>query len=510
MKAFDRQAIERLGVSGLILMENAGRGCVDLIERRRLVAHGGSVAVVAGKGNNGGDGFVMARHLALRGYAVTVWMTDADSEISPEARSNFEICRSAGMNLHLIGSVPEHEFAAGLRSAHLIVDALLGTGFSGSPGGIVATAITCMNGSGIPVFSVDVPSGLDATTGRVSGIAVKASATGTMGLLKQGLLLGDGPGICGCVDVVDIGVPLEGQGDGPDRVRLIEAADVSGRLPVRARSAHKYSAGKVLVIAGSRGFTGAPVLSAMAALRSGAGAVVLASASSVIDSLAGTVEEPILLRLPETQDGTIGSTAVSALSERLNWADAVVIGPGLGRNEETGEVVRRVVSRSERPIVLDADGLGAFKGKAELLREKTSPAIITPHSGELGRLLSRETSDIESNRVEIATRTAAETQCTVVFKGAPTVIGARTGGAFINTTGNQALATVGTGDVLAGILGALLAVGLSADDAAACGVFVHGRCADTLALTTGHSGMIAGDIVREMPRVLHDLRGGRD
>jgi ADP-dependent NAD(P)H-hydrate dehydratase / NAD(P)H-hydrate epimerase len=502
MRAFDRSAMTRARIPGLILMENAGRAFTDELARRIGVLEGRTVAVLCGKGNNGGDGFVIARHLANRGAEVTAYLFGRKREVAGDARVNLDaalaISAMKGASLRVVENASKRTLAPA-RHAAVIVDALLGTGFTGEPRGPVAEAIRWINAQDAYVASVDIPSGIDASTGEGSPTSVKAKLTVTMGLLKIGHLVGRGADCSGEVVPVDISIPPGAITAPHEPVFLVEAPDVARVLPRRPRNAHKYSAGKVLVVGGSRDFVGAPLMTAMAALRSGAGAVVLAAPRSLMPALSRRITELILLPLEETADGVIAPAAAAQLRERLDWADALAIGPGLGRGASVTEAVTAILASFPGNAVVDADALYALKGQPRLIAKRKGATVLTPHTGELGFLLAVDAGKADRERV-VQSRAAAKLwKATVALKGAPTVTASPDGTRWINSTGNPGMATIGSGDVLTGLIAGIAAQGCRLPDAAWAAVFLHGLAGDRAARRRGERGLLASDILDEVP-----------
>jgi hydroxyethylthiazole kinase-like uncharacterized protein yjeF len=497
MRGFDRTAIISLGIPGLLLMENAGRAFVDELERSAGELRGKNTVVLCGKGNNGGDGFVIARHIANRGGEVLVVLLAGRRSVKGDARTNLDVAvrmsrlRSSGLRIM--------EFTGKGRltlpgKPDYVVDAIFGTGFSGDLKGSALEAVSWINGSRAFVASVDIPSGVDASTGVVGNAAVKADLTVAMGLAKIGHYVGQGCDMSGSVRVADISIPPALLNAVRDPVYRIRGEDMASVLPSRPRNAHKYSAGKVLVIAGSRSFTGAPVMTAHAALRSGAGAVVLAFPASIHQSLARRLTEVIMAPVSETPSGSLGLQALPEVQARAGWADAVALGPGLSRDEETMAFVREILRTVEKPFVVDADALFALKGHTSLLRKRTAPVILTPHTGEFAALTGGEAGEAEMFRVSAARDAARRFSSVVVLKGAPTVTADRDGTAYVNSTGNPGMATIGSGDVLTGLIAGLVAQGTPPERAAYAGVFIHGLAGDIAAERFGMRSLMATDI----------------
>ena len=497
MRLFDKTAIESFAIPGLVLMENAGRAFVDELGRRCAPLTGKSVTVVCGKGNNGGDGFVIARHLANKGCTVSVALLSGKTEVKGDARTNLDaIVRMAAAKksaLRLI-EVKSANRLSRLPKPDICVDAVFGTGFSGRTRGLYSSAIEWMNAQGGYVASVDIPSGVNATTGAAEGNAVRANLTVTMGLAKPGHFVGMGRDHSGEVTVVDIGIPGFVFAAARDQVFRVKGEDVGAVLPQRPVNAHKYSVGKVFVLAGSRSFTGAPVMCAQSVMRSGAGAVILGIPKGIHLVIARKVTEVIVAPLDETQDGTVAMSAFEVIREKIRWADVVVLGPGLSRNGETDNLILKLVPEIDRPLVIDADGLNALGSSPALLRRRRHPTILTPHTGELRRLMGDVDLPIEADRIEAAREAAKRFRSIVVLKGAPTVTAEPEGKAFVNSTGNAGMATIGSGDVLTGMVAGLHAQGMDATSAAYAAVLVHGLAGDLAAKRFGERSMVAPDL----------------
>jgi len=493
--ALDRESAAR-GITPLELMENAGRGVADAAAALARGRYGRRAVVVCGKGNNGGDGLVAARLLTRWGLGVTAVLLAAPGEFRGAAADNLDRFTAAGGRWRRYSAARlERE----LGRAEVAVDAIFGTGFRGAPEGDHAAAIEALNGSPVPVVSVDIPSGVDGESGAVRGAAVRASATVTFGALKPGLVFHPGAGLTGLITLVDIGFP-------EDLVRsdlhLIERADIAAMLPRRDPETHKRSTGVVLVVAGSRSMTGAAVLVARAATRAGAGLVTLAVPEGVLPVVQGAITEAIFLPLPETSAGTASETSWPALREGLESAGALAIGPGMTTDPSTVALIRRLVAGSPVPFVLDADGLNAFAGAGADLAARDSDAVITPHAGEFGRLTGLKTNEIMDDRVGHARKAAGEFGLTVLLKGSRTVIAEPHGRAVVNPTGGPFLATAGTGDVLTGTIAAMLAGGLRPADAAAAGAYVHGLAGRLAAEENPGGPIVAPDVVAHLPHAL--------
>jgi ADP-dependent NAD(P)H-hydrate dehydratase / NAD(P)H-hydrate epimerase len=480
MRAVDQWAIETQGVPSLDLMERAGEGLARVIAER---APAGRIAVVCGKGNNGGDGLVAARLLRGAGRDVDVLAVSPPDELRGDAAEQ----------LHRLPGDPPAAFdAARLDGAALLVDALLGTGSTGAPRDPAAAAIAAMNVAGAPLVAADVPSGVDASTGEVAGAAVRAVATATFHRAKPGLWINPGKTHAGVAEVIDIGIPA-GEPGAPE-IGLI-GDEVLAAVPHRAADSTKFSSGNVVIIGGSAGLTGAPTMAAMAAMRSGAGYVTVGTARELQSTFAGRLLEAMTVGLP-SDDGGLGTASLGAALNAIERADAVVLGPGLGRAPGTQAFARELLGRVEVPLVIDADGLNALaEAFPGALPERSAATVLTPHAGELGRLLGLESSEVGAHRLAHARDAAARSGAIVVLKGDDTLIAAPTGRVAVSRGGAPALATAGTGDVLSGVVGALLAKGVAPDHAACAAVHAHVRAGRLAADPYGPDGVIASDVI---------------
>lgn len=521
MRALDRHTIETLGVPGALLMESAGRAVVEAVLTERAVAGPGDVLVVCGGGNNGGDGLVAARHLQLLGVPVRVALVAARGRLAPDAAAN--LARAKAID------VPIETGRVRTAGAAVIVDALLGTGLTRAVEGPVASAIRRIAAAqpGARVVSVDLPSGIDADTGRIHGVAVAADATVAIALPKLALTLEPGRTLAGRIVVARIGIADTAPGVRAGAALWTEAA-AAARLPERPRDGHKGRFGHVLVVAGARGTTGAAALAALAAARSGAGLVTIACPAGVNEVLETKCTEPMTAPVPDAADGSFSLDALAPILALAKERDVVALGPGIGRAAETQKLVRELVAATPRPLVIDADGLfpfaaGATRGRRagdalSALKARRAATILTPHPGEAARLLGISAAEINLDRIAAARRLAERAGAVVVLKGAATVVTAPDGRTLVTPTGSPALATGGTGDVLTGVIAALLAQTPGEPAArgrkgrtdpfelAALGAWLHGRAGDRAAARLGRAGVLAGDVVDELPRALEELR----
>jgi ADP-dependent NAD(P)H-hydrate dehydratase / NAD(P)H-hydrate epimerase len=486
MRATDRWAIEEQGVPSLDLMERAGTGLARLVAER---VPDGPVAVVCGKGNNAGDGLVAARLLREEGREARVLCTDSPDEFRGDPAENLRRLPGPGPDVFSPGALDE---------AAVIVDALLGTGFEGEPREPVAGTIDAINAAEAAVMAADVPSGVNAGSGEVAGAAVRADATATFHAAKPGLWVHPGKAHAGEVRVVDIGIPRGAPGEpGCGLIR----PEVLGEIPRRSALSTKFTEGAVLVVGGSPGLTGAPSMAAEAAARAGAGYVTVLVPESL-----GLIFELRLLEvmsrgLPD-EDGGLTPSALAPALEAAERTDAVVLGPGLGRGDPQRELARELARQVPRPLLIDADGLNAHAGALASLAQRPAPTVLTPHAGELGRLLEVESAEVEKRRLDHAREAAAAAQAIVVLKGDDTLVARPDGFVAVSAGNSPALATAGTGDVLSGTIGALLAKDLGAWEAACAGVHLHAEAGRRAAGPQGPDGMIASDVVAALPRAL--------
>lgn len=488
MRAVDRWAIEEQGVPSLELMERAGEGVVRVVER---VAPDGPVAVVCGKGNNGGDGFVAARLLRRAGREVRVVCTSAPEQLSGDARVNFDLL--SGEEAHLFEDARAGEAIGGSAA---VVDALLGTGFEGAPRGLVADAIGAVNDAAKPVVSVDVPSGVDASTGEVAGIAVRAQCTVTFHTAKPGLWIHPGKRHAGETVVIDIGIP---RGAPLETDTGLVEPSVLAELPSRGVASTKFTSGHVVVVGGSRGLTGAPAMASLACLRTGAGYVTACVPRSLTGILDVQLMEVMTFGLEDKQGSLIRDGVDSALAF-LGRAGALALGPGLGREDDAAAFARALAMEAPVAMVLDADGLNAHAGRLSDLVARKAPTVLTPHAGELGRLLGLDSDEIEQARLRHVRDAARQAGAVVLLKGDDTLVAAPDGRVAVNPGGSPALATAGTGDVLSGAISALLAQGLDAFTAAAGGAYLHAAAGRVAARRLGSTeGVIATDVIAALP-----------
>jgi NAD(P)H-hydrate epimerase len=498
MRAFDAHAIETCRVPSLVLMENAGRGATDVLERDLLGgrAAGRRVLVVCGTGNNGGDGLVIARHLAVRGARVEVVVAGDAARMSADARANLEAWRGLGNGILELSEIAPLEKA--IEVADVVVDAIFGTGLDRPIVGFLAEVVRTVNAAQARRFAVDLPSGLDADTGGSLGVTVRADATATFAHPKLGLLTPGGSRLAGRVSVVDIGVPPSLVEKTGASARLLGEEDLRGYMAPRSPSTHKNAAGHIVVVGGSSGKIGAPKLAAHGAMRAGAGLATIASWPDVFGAIEGGDREIMAARL---EPAAVAHSVEAVLTGR----QAVVVGPGLGLGREARAAVQHVVASWRGPAVFDADALSLFAGEPAAFSPATA-AILTPHPGEVARLLGKTTAEVESNRFQAARELVGSTRAVVVLKGAHTIVAGPSAPIAISPVANAVLATAGSGDTLGGIIAAF-ACALPPFEAACAGVLAHGLAGEAWSRAHGGAdrGMLASEIADALPGLLASL-----
>jgi len=508
MKKIDTRAIEGMSIPGAMLMENAGRGVVSVIKKGIGEVEGVSFAIVCGKGNNGGDGFVVARFLKNDGASIRAYLLGRKSEVKGDAKTNLEIALKAGVELVEVRSDASlSKLGDGLGSADVAVDAIFGTGFKGAPGGIPGKAIDLLNQFEGIIVSIDVPSGLDASTGQIGGPCVLADVTVTMCLPKRGLLLYPGKDHTGDLYVVDIGIPPLAIEKEHLKVELIEDTYVRSVFPMRPSGAHKGRFGHLLVVAGSPGLTGAGALASMSGLKVGCGLVTLGIPESLNDLMEAKLTEVMTLPLKETRSRTLAREALDSILSFLEKADALALGPGLSTNPKTRELVLKLLPEVNCPTIVDADGLNNLSYETSVIRQCKAPLVLTPHPGEASRLIGVKASGIDLGRIDYAVKMSKGFSSTVVLKGAPTVVASMDGLAYVNPTGNSGMATGGSGDVLTGMIGGFLAQGLNSLEASTVAVYLHGLAGDLGAEEHTEYSLVAGDIMENIPSAIKECLG---
>lgn len=527
MRRLDRATIDGGFVPGPELMERAGAGVVAAMEQRYGPPLGMRVLVLSGTGNNGGDGFVAARLLRAQGAAVTVGVVGPLERVRGDARVHLERMQAAGLEaVALDGEAGLARLLVTRDQWDFALDAVLGTGARGEPEGLAAAAVQALrelDERGTCIVAVDLPTGVDADTGAIARRAVRADLTVTFGAPKRGHFLHPGRAFSGALEIVDLGLVADDGDPAGFPFTLATGGEIAALLPRRDPRAHKGSAGRVLIVGGSPGLTGAVALAARAATRSGAGYVQCAVPEGLHDILEVKLTVEMTLPMPQGAGGTLSPAAAGAILARAAAADALVVGPGLSRDAGAAELARRLVAESPCPVLLDADGLNAFEGHAGLLSAAhsmhsptTPPArartahVLTPHLGEMSRLTGISPAELETHRLDACREWAMKWGCVLVLKGAPTVISGPDGHATVNPTGNPGMATAGMGDVLTGTVAALLAQGLSPGDAARAAVYAHGLAGDHCARVIGPVGFCAGDVAEALPGVFAALFRRRD
>ncbi len=512
MRNIDRVTIEKYGIPGTVLMERAG---LAVAEKVRAFFDKKKVIVLAGGGNNGGDGIAVARNLHNWGWHVRVLLMLREDKLSPDCLSQYRMAKHSGVSIEFRKGITEKDL-----HGSLVIDALLGTGINKDVTSFMADVIRFLNAADVRVIAVDIPSGISSDTAQVMGAAVQADHTVTFGLLKIGHILYPGAQYSGQLHVVDIGFPEELLSADSLGFETIDKKTVSLLIPERPGYSHKGDYGHVLVIAGSQGKTGAALMTAKACLRTGAGLVTIGVPETLVDIIQSRVTEEMVLPLPDSGKGTFSAKAYDQIRDFLDLrADVLAIGPGITADENTSELLKRILETVTVPMVLDADAINVIAGRKDLLKKVKAPVILTPHAGEMARLLTsalgntlqdrnrkERVLEIEHNRINLVHTTARETGAYFVLKGAPTIVADPEGRIFINTTGNPGMATAGSGDVLTGMISGLLGQGLHPVDACRLAVYLHGMAGDAAAQTQGMHSLIASDIIESIPRAFLSLR----
>ena len=502
MRQIDQQAIEHIGIPGAVLMEHAGTAVVRAI--RQHFPECQRIAVIVGKGNNGGDGLVVARQFAHAGQPVQIFLVSPPESFAGDALTNLQIAQN--LNLPITSVLAEDELEAAksqIASVDLIVDSIFGTGLRGGVHGFIGDIITYINKTERPVIAIDLPSGLSADTGMAEGACIQASYTVAMGLPKRGNLIQLGATFTGKLEVADIGFPPSVIDTQNIQINWTQPSDAARILPPRPIHSHKGTYGRVYVVAASTGMTGAAALTSTGALRVGAGLVTLGAPKSLNPILEVKLTEAMTVPLPETAEGSLALEAKSHIIETVERTKSVLaIGPGLSQHPETVALVHSLIRESNAPIVIDADGVNALSKSKEILSSLSPQTVLTPHPGEMARLIGGTVEALERERVGIAQRFAETHNITLVLKGAPTVIARGNGEVWINSTGNAGMATGGMGDILTGLIAGLIAQKVSPFDAAVLGVYLHGLAGDIVAESIGMHGLMAGDVLNSVPKAI--------
>ena len=507
MVKIDRRTIDEFGVAGDTLMERAGNGVFDAV-LRMLGDREGDVLVFAGRGNNGGDALVVARLLETYGIRNLTVLLAKESEIQGDALLNLERLKETEAKVSVVGNA-EQLRQISMGDSDVIVDGILGTGIKGAVKGFYAEVIQRINDSGKEVVAIDIPSGINGDTGSHEGPCIRADATVTMALPKEGLLRADALDCVGKLEVVDIGIPEEVIQEAPSQADLLTGKELSALIPRRKRISHKGDYGRVFVLAGSRGFTGAAAMVCSSAMRAGSGLVFLGIPASLNPILEVKLTETMTVPLEETSDGTCAYSAKSKVFEQLSHCTNAVIGPGISTHPETAHLVEDILREAKIPLLIDADGLNCLQGKTEFLRNYPAPVILTPHPGEMSRLTGLETKEILADPWKVAGEYAREWGAIVVLKGAETVVADADGSLYINVAGDAGMASGGMGDVLSGVIASLVGQGLEPIDAARLGTFVHGRAGEIGVERKGQLSLIASDVIELLPFAFEEVRLAR-
>jgi len=509
MRKIDGLAIDELGIPGTVLMENAARGATRVFLKHFNPSPGSLIVILCGRGNNGGDGYVIAKYLHERGMCVSVAVFCDMSAVSGDALINLEILKR--MNIEITEITDDEQwisFSDTIQKVDFMIDGLFGTGLNSPVRGRFKKAIDYANASAKPIMAVDIPSGLNADNGQVMGTAIKADLTVTFGFPKPGMFVFPGADLVGRIALIDIGIPdvinhrLEAKYD------LVEPDEFIGLLYDEKKDVHKGTRGHLLILAGSEGKTGAAALSAIGALRAGSGLVTIGVPKSLNNIFEQKLTEAMTVPLPETEDKSLAIEAKDDILRLLDNKTALAIGPGLSTNPETVNLVCEVLKESELPVVLDADALNALSMVPDSLNYLNENIILTPHPGEMGRLTGLSVEEIQSDRIEIARQYAKKWRCNLVLKGARTILSDPLGMIYINPTGNSALASGGSGDVLTGLISGFLARGLPAVKASLAGIYLHGLAADYLAQEAGEAGILASELSEVIPFLMKSLLMG--
>lgn len=497
-------AIEGCGIPSICLMENAGKGAAELLRRTYPELLGGKVAILAGRGNNGGDGLVLARHLANWGISVEVYLLAHKDELKGDARKNLEIWLAMGGELREVKATADLK---DISAASMVVDAIFGTGLNTEIQGLARDTIDLANALAKKVFAVDIPSGIDATSGKVLGVAIKADMTATFGCAKLGQVIDPGARYVGRLEVIDIGIPRYLFAKAGITTFLLDQEELSDHLlSPRDPAAHKGDFGHLLVLAGSPGKTGAAALVCQGAMRAGAGLVTLGIAESLNPIMEVKLTEAMTYPLPDGGCGHLIPDAWDAIERLMVDKSAIAIGPGISTHPDVEEVMRLLVTHAPSPMVIDADGLTIIAKHPDILKGCQAPLILTPHPGEMGRLLGTTAKEVQADRIAAARRCAHIYGGIVCLKGHRTVIATPAGEVYINPLGNPGMASGGMGDVLTGLIGGLLAQGIPPIEAAKWGVYLHALSGDLASQDVGEIPLVAGDLIEYLPIALAEVR----
>lgn len=508
MREIDSYTISSMGIPGTVLMENAALRVVDEIIKDLGNVKAKNICLFAGKGNNGGDAFAVARHLYNKGAKVTVFVLANKKDITGDARTNLDILEKMGVDtVEVLDTGKLNDMESILDRAELIVDGIFGTGLKGSVKGFLEEVIRLINNKNAAVLAVDIPSGINGETGEILGTCIKAYKTVTFGFPKLGHFLHPGCEYTGKLIVADISIPESAAQKFGINHFIMDEATLKSLMPQRRRNSNKGDYGKIFVITGSRGMTGAGYLAGAAALRTGAGLVYLGVPSSLVSVYDSNLIEAVTIPLEDKNLGYLSKECIPQVIKQLEGMDAVAIGPGISTKGDAADVVYNIVKNCSVPMVIDADGINAISKDVSILRQCKAKVVLTPHPGEMARLLGTCIKDVQKDRVNIARDFSAKWGVVTVLKGSRTIVAAPDGRVYINLSGNSGMATGGTGDVLTGIIAGLIGQGLEPVEASIAGVYLHGLSGDSVANIKGEHGLIAGDLVEELPYTIKRLIG---
>ena len=506
MQQMDQTTIQEVGIPGRILMENAGAGAFRFMCRVFPDLRASKIAVIAGRGNNGGDGFVIARHLFQKDIAVKVFLLSSADRVQGDARANLDLLFSIGIP---VVEIPDgrafSKQKAALRRYDIFVDAIFGTGLNSDVRGHYREVIHFLNLLDQPIFSVDIPSGLNADNGQICGIGIQATATATFAFPKIGHAVYPGADLTGALDVIEIGVPKQVVRQIAPRQFLVQKEALMGMLQKRDPDTHKGKTGHLLALAGSPGKTGAAAMTATAAMRVGAGLVTLGVPKGLHTVIEPQVTEVMTYALPQTADGMLDDKGLDALLRLAAGKQCVTVGPGIGTAAETKALLWGLLATNKLPMVIDADGLNILSEHIDRLTSRRCALILTPHPGEMGRLCGLAAADIQKNRIEHARSLASQLEAHVVLKGARTVMAHPDGSVFVNTSGNSGMASGGMGDVLTGAIAGFITQGYGPKEAIHLGVYLHGAAADHLCQHKGPFGYLATEVMNQLPQQIQKL-----
>lgn len=507
MKEIERRAIEEYGIPGILLMENASFNIANEIKKDLGTFKNKNIVIFAGTGNNGGDAMGVARHAFNEGANVLVVLTGKEEVVKGDAKTNLNIIKSMKIKLAVVGNNEyNEEIQRSILMADAVVDGILGTGINKPVNSFMYEIIDIINNAGRYTVSIDIPSGINGNTGEILGICVKPSKTIALGFPKAGTIIGEGAKFVGHIEIYDIGIPKKIADQLELETRLLTAEYVCGLVPERSIYAHKGSNGRVLVIAGSAGLTGAAALTGRAAQRSGSGLVTLGIPKTLNSILETKLTEEMTMPLEDNGDGTLSEKCIEKINCQINRYNAIAYGPGLGKGTDIKKITEWLLLNSPVPLIIDSDGINSLVGNIDLLNKAVCPVVLTPHMGEMASLTGLSIEEIRIDRVNILKKYCRKLKCTIVLKDWRTVICTKEGYIYVNLTGNQGMASGGAGDVLTGVIASFAGRGISPEDSAAAGVYVHGLAGDMAASEKGMEGMTAGDITEHLPYALKSMR----